>query len=219
MTTRADLRAILREVLSNTTQWPDATLNVWIASAIRDYSTVLPRTLTATITCTTAVTYALTSYTGIQTITRVEYPTAEDPPRYLARRPETGIAFEDTPCYDVRGAPPATLVIGEEPTAGEFIGLTYLADHLIPTDDVAALTVPDHHLETLGLFVHWQAIRELEMAEAVEPNTTSVLLSMYGLNAGRAERLYRAKLADNLKAQASSGYAGPWRMDIYDPIY
>ena len=36
MTTRAHLLAIIRESLADTTQWPDATINAWIAAAIKD---------------------------------------------------------------------------------------------------------------------------------------------------------------------------------------
>lgn len=219
MTTRAQLRAIIREVLTNDETWVDSTLNAWIADAFRDYSIYFPRHVEATIDCVDdQIEYSLSSYTGILDILRVEYPDGEDPPRYLAYRPETG-NFDGLPVYDVRGDPPATLVIGEKPDTGEDIILTYSATHVAPSDDATALTVPDEHFEAIRLFVQWVAIRELEMNEARDPDTTSLLLSMLGLNSGRAERLYRTKIREYSERHGKSGYAGPWQMDGSDRIY
>jgi hypothetical protein len=219
MTTRAQLRSIIREILSNDETWSESTINAWIAEAIRDYSTYFPRHVEATINCVDdTVEYSLTSYTGILDVLRVEYPDGEEPPRYLERRAETG-TFEDLPVYDVRGDPPVTLVIGEEPDTGEDIILTYSATHTIVTDDDTALTVRDEHFEAIRLFVQWKAIQGLEMEEARDPDTTSILLSMLGLNSGRAERLYWTKIGEYIEHWAPGGYGGPWRMDDSDRVY
>jgi hypothetical protein len=111
-------------------------------------------------------------------------------------------------------------VIGEDPAAGEKIGLTYTAEHAIPSADSTVLTVPDHHLEALKLFILWQATKELELKEAKEPDKTTLLLNLLGLNAFRAERSYRTKIQDLQQASAApGGYAGPWVVDQYDRVY
>ena len=219
MSTRAQLRAIVREVLTNDESWPDSTLNAYISDAFRDYSFYFPQHVEVKIDCVDdQVEYPLTSFTGIMDVLRVEYPDGEDPPRYLVQRPETG-TFEGQPVYDARGDPLVTLVIGEEPDTGEDIILTYSAMQTIPSDDTTALTVPDQHFEAIKLFCQWVAIRELELEESRDPDTTSLLLSMLGLNSGRAERLYRKRINEYEDHHGMGGAVGPWRMDGSDRIY
>ena len=220
MTTRAQFRAVLRETMSVRSHWPDTLLNIWIGDAIRDYSNYFSRQLEAILDCVAGQReYSLVTLLGIQGVLMVEYPVGEDPPRYLARRPETG-GFAGLPVYDLRGEPPHALVIGEEPDADDDIGLVYTADHAVPANDTDALTMPDRHLEALKLFVIWQAVRELELNEATDPDTTNMLLSMLGLNSVRAERMYRSRLDDfRQKVAAPGGYAGPWVSDANDKVY
>ena len=195
--TRAQFRAHLRQVLGSRALWPDSTLDLWITEAIRDYSAYFTRRVSVSINCTAGQrVYTLNTYTGIRGILAVEYPLGQTPPRYLIRRPETSGSFYGQPVYDLRGDPPAVLVAGESPSTGEAIGLDYSALHTVPLLDSDALTVPDHHLEALEGFVKWQAIQVLEMSEAVDPDIKNLLLSELGLNAGRAERIYRAKIRD-----------------------
>ena len=220
MTTRAEFRSVLRETLTDRAIWPDTLLNIWINNAIQDYSNYFPRRAETTLACVAAQrVYSLTALSGIQGILAVEYPKDESPPRYLARRPETG-SFLDLPVYDVRGDPPLSLVIGESPAAAEEIWVAYACDHTTPSTDSTALTVPDKHLEALKLFVIWQAVRELELTEAADRAGTEMLLSLLGLNSVRAERLYRNRIDDYAKkAAAPGGYAGPWVADDHDRIY
>ena len=62
------------------------------------------------------------------------------------------------------------------------------------------------------------AIKELEIIEAEDPTTTSHL-TMFGINAVRAERLYRIKIDEYTEKSAAGGFAGPWTMDGYDRVY
>lgn len=219
MTTRAGMRAIVRETLVDTVIWPDKSVNAWINDAIRDYSNYFRRQVSVTISCVaTTREYSLTAYTGIAEILRVEYPKGEDPPKYLLYRAETG-TFVDLPAYDVRGDPPITLVIGESPVAGEEIYLTYAADHEIPTTDSSTLTLPDIHLELVRLFVTWQAIKRVEVSETADPDRLSMILTQLGINSVRAERIYRFKLEEYRKKMAASGLSGPWIMDTRDRVY
>ncbi|MBE0410671.1 MAG: hypothetical protein IBX69_13155 [Anaerolineales bacterium] len=218
MTTRAEMRAIARETLADTVIWPDKSINAWIADGIRDYSNYFKRQTTSTIVCTANVReYSLASL-PITDLLRVEFPKYLEPPRYLMFKPETSNII-DLPVYDVRGDPPITLVIGELPVTGDEIEITYSADHLIPENDDATLTVPDIHLEIIRLFVIWQAIKRVEIAETADPDRLSMILGQLGINAVRAERVYRYKLEEYRKKMAASGRAGPWVMDSHDRIY
>jgi hypothetical protein len=219
MTTRGELRATIRETLVDTLIWPDKSLNAWIADGIRDYSNYFRRQAESTITCTAGKReYSLTALPAIREVLRVEYPKGEDPPRFLKYKPETS-NFKDLPVYDVRGDPPETLVIGEEPTAGEQIEVTYSADHTLPATDATAVTIPDNHLEAIRLFVTWQAIKRVEISETADPDRLSMILGQLGINSVRAERVYRFKLEEYRKKKAASGRAGPWVMDTRDRIY
>lgn len=219
MATRMAFRSMVRELLTDETAWPDGTLNAWLNDALRDYSNFFPRFVEATINCTAATRfYALTSYTGIKAVVGVEYPAGRTPPRYLAERPEPG-SFVGNPVYALRGDPPVMLVIGESPATGETIGLDYHALHTIPTADSDVLTAPDQHLEALKLFCIWMAIRELEMNEAQDPDKSTLLLNMLGMNAFRAERSYRAKIQEYMEMAGGGRYSGPWIMDRYDRVY
>jgi hypothetical protein len=219
VTTRAELRAAIREVLSDRGTWPDATLNIWINAAIRDYNSYFQQVSSASIDCVASTrSYSLATLSGIQGLLQVEYPAGETPPRFLERRPETG-NFYGLPVYDLRGDPPATLVIGELPEAGETISVVYSLDYETVSDDSTALGVPDRHLDGLVAFVRWQAIQELEMSTAIDPDTKNLLLEELGVSVGRAEQLYRAKIRSYQRAAAPGGYAGPWQVDGHDRIY
>jgi hypothetical protein len=123
------------------------------------------------------------------------------------------------PVYDVRGHPPISLVLGEEPATGENISLTYSAEHSLPTVDSAVISAPDHHLEAIKLFAIWQALHQLEMTEAFTPDKTTLLLNMLGINAFRAERAYRSKIQEYQEADSAAGVVGPWMMDSFDRVY
>ena len=220
MTTRLNLLSAIRETLADRSAWPDATLHTWIAAAVRDYNNFFPRRTSAAISCAAGTRlYSLAAYPGFQAVALVEYPRGETPPSYLERRPEASPNFCGQPVYDLRGSPPAALVLGETPTAGETIELHYLCDHAVPGDDAVPLTIPDRHLELLKLYVIWQAVSALEMAENLHPDQGMLLLSALRLNAANAESAYRSRLQELLAAAAPTGCAGPWRMDNRDRIY
>jgi hypothetical protein len=219
VTTRAELRAAIREDFSDRGAWPDATLNSWITAAIRDYNTYFQHVSSAAINCVASTrSYSLVTLNGIHGVLQVEYPTGETPPRFLDRRPETG-NFYGLPVYDLRGDPPATLVIGELPEDGQTIAVVYTLDYATVSDDTSALGLPDRHLDGLVAFARWQAIQELEMSTAIDPDTKNLLLAELGVSVARAEQLYRAKMRGYQRAEAPGGYAGPWLADGHDRIY
>ena len=220
MTTRAQMLAIVRETLTDTTQWPDATINVWIADAIRDYSHFFPYVVEKTYTFTCAArsfTISTLSPPPLEVL-RVEYPDGEEPPRYLSPLSMTSSKFWDGPYYEVRGVPPNELYLGELAAIDDVVVVRYNAIHTIPAGDASVLTLPDRHLEVLRLFCIWKAAEEIAMSEEIDPDTQEFLVSQMGLNVIRCERVYRNKMQEYQRASLSER-SGPWSMDGKDRIY
>ncbi len=192
MTTRSGILAIIREVLADATQWPDATLNAWINQGIRDYSHYFPLAGTDAIPCATGDrTYALgaTYCAGIISVTRVGYPQSAADPRYILRLDESSGLFLGGPFYDLQGDPPNLLTIGESPTTGEYIDVQFTKVHKALGADADVTDVPDNHLEAISIFAIWKAAEEIFMTEEIDPDTKEFLVSQMGLNATRYERV------------------------------
>jgi hypothetical protein len=233
MTTLGELRATLREILPDPTVWPDVSINAWIQEAIRDFSGYFPLELSGTLDLAAGERFyevTMIYYQGsplyddayyasdVVGIVQVEYPSGETPPRFLTRKQESsGIVGEAV--FDVRGNPPRDLVFGETPAADEKARVVYTCGHDIPSDDDDVITVPGNRQEAIIEFVRWQAVREAEMNETMNPDTKNLVLSMIGLNSGRAERIYRAKIKDYQGQEAPGGYVSGWRMDGKDRVY
>lgn len=221
MTTLDEIRAIVREVLTDTTQWPDATLNTWINQGIRDYSHYFPNTAEDTIPCADGKRDYLLGATycpGIISVLRVEYPDGEEPPRYLARLDESSSFFLNGGFYDLRGSPHNALLLGESPSLGEEIAVQYTCLHEALVNDEEAVGIPDQHLEAISIFCIWKAAEEIFMTEEIDPDTKEFLVSQMGLNAARYERVYRSKIAEYQSGSQSRRVAG-WRLDGQDRIY
>ena len=220
MTTRAQMLAIVRQTLADAAQWPDATLNAWIADAIRDYSAFFPYVVEKIYTFTSAArsfTISALTPTPVEVL-RVEFPYGEEPRRYLSQLPMSSPRFWDGPYYEVRGVPPNELYIGEEAQVDDRIGVRYNAVHSAPSSDASVLTLPDRHLEAIRLFCLWKAAEEIFMAEEIDPDTREFLVSQMGLNVIRCERVYRNKIQEYQQASLSER-SGPWRMEGIDKIY
>lgn len=218
MTTRAEFRASLRNVLTDKTQWRDTLLNNWIEDGIRDYSHNLPRLMISQIACATATkSYSLASYT-ILAMRAVEYPSGETPRRLLDPLKRSHTAFDGNLYYDVK-SDFSTLYIGESPTLGETISIEYSSIHAIPSTDATTLTIPGNHFELLRLYVIWKAITQLELDENVSVDRRREMMNALGLNAFRAERAYRTRLERIVGSTAEGGIAGAWKQDRRDSIY
>jgi hypothetical protein len=220
MTTRAQMLAIVRETLADTTQWPDATLEAWIADAIRDYSHFFPYVVEKSYTFVAAsrsFTISNLSPTPLEVL-RVEYPDGEEPPRYLSRLSMTSDEFWDGPYYEVRGVPPNEIFMGEEAAIDDVVVVRYNAIHTIPSGGSSVLTIPDRHLEAIRLFCVWKAAEEIAMTEEIDPDTREFLVSQMGLNVIRCERIYRNKIQEYQNASLSER-SGAWSMDGIDRIY
>jgi hypothetical protein len=203
--TLSELRALIRLSAASTTDWPNTTLDAWIADAIRLYSAQFPRRWRKSQALTTGTqAYALPRGHGFRGIISVEYPTGEDPQNYLSEVAEWSAAFQnEDEVYALRGVADTTaiesdsaagyIVFAETVTTDQSAIIEYWGDHPVPTagDDDAQITVPPQHIEALIAFCEFRAHWELETDEAYSVTTTSVVLSQLGENARRAWNRYK----------------------------
>jgi hypothetical protein len=215
MTTKADLRRGLRQMLSDASAWPDSQLDAWCEQAIYDYSLHFPYPRSASWQAAAGVRsyniYAMAATLLIHAVLGVEYPAGQEPPRMLARRSEREDGFYGGAYYDLRLEGYAqVLVLGETPQGGESIRLTYEAEHVYPALDSSNLSVPDKHIELLRLFVQWKAVSALELSEAVEIARKETLLAALGSNSRGLELAYRRRVQELLLATAPGGWVAGW---------
>jgi hypothetical protein len=205
-TTLADLRAAIRLTLTNSTAWPDATLDKWIQDAIRFYSVEFPRVWRKTQAMTTGTqAYALPGGHGFMHVLSVEYPSGQSPQAFLQQVEESSAAFAcGGDYYAVRGVADnisdqkddtaaGTIVFAETVATGENAIITYAGAHPLPTaaDDDAQITVPTAHWEALYAFADFRAHWELETDEALSISTVSIVLAQLGQEARRAWNRYK----------------------------
>jgi hypothetical protein len=225
MTTRSDLRNLCRRRLGDLAspyKFSDLQINQWINDAIAEHSIHFPRKLNTTLSCTTDVKSYDLPDDYIFSL-GVEYPTGDDPPTYLTRRPYSYFTSSDTPgFYDIilrfDGSNVNELYISQKPTTGESIEIAYSAKHASLDDDTDITTVLDRLLELIVLFVRWTAYQELATTESANPDPTSLSMGTLELNAFRADRAYRIKLDRWLKSESESVVTS-WSMDNHDRIY
>ena len=225
MSTLATLRAQCRALLASTADWPDATLDKFIADAIRLYSTRFPRKWRHTITLATGTqTYALPGNHDILDVLSIEYPAGEDPPEFVYPVEPDSQAFADGEEVYARVAVADTVAIeadtvagyitfAEDVATGETAIVTYHAAHAIPTaaDDDAQITVPAAHWEALIAFVDFRCHWELETDEAYSVSTVSVVLAQLGENARRVWNRYK-ELMDFYATNDSRSKIIAWKM-------
>ncbi len=220
MTTRAAFREDLRLQLSDRSLWRDSMLNQWIDDAINEYSINYPTQTTVTFDGTGSTrTFTFTNAPNVLNIARVEYPVGKTPPVFINQRAQGAPDFYSGPFYDVIGNPITAIILGQTPTAAEDVKVTYQTVYTLPTLDSSTLTVPDYDLELLRLYVVWKAVSHLELSADVVPERKAALVASLGLNAVRAERLYRNRLRDTKLERSKGGWSGPWSVDSKDRVY
>ena len=221
--TLADLRAQIRLLLASTDDWPNATIDGFIADAIRFHSAQFPRRWRHTLSLTTGTqAYPLPGAHAFQGILSVEYPTGHTPQSFLEEAPEWSAAFQEAQdVYAIRGidddtaiesdTAAATIVFAETVTTGETAVVEYLAGHALPTagDDDAQITVPTHHWEALSALVEFRTHWELETDEAVSLTNISILLSQLGQEARMAWNRYK-EITNSLLMQESKSAQVSW---------
>lgn len=203
MPTRAELLSQIRLSLTDKDTWPDATINAWIADAIRFYSAEFPRTLRYTLTLTTGTQeYVLPANHRIQDVLEVEYPTGQDPEEYLARVNMTDPAVDNgedvyclLPIADTTASTAdddaGSIKFGPTVATGEFARITYTADHATPTTDTSQITVPPRHWEALIAYCEFRSHWHLETLEAVSMTTVTLALAQLSDDARRAWNRYK----------------------------
>ena len=221
--TLADLRAQIRLVLASTDDWANATLDKFIADAIRFYSAEFPRRWRYSQAMTTGTqAYNVPGAHGFQQILSVEYPTGEDPQSFLTEVNEWDSDFQNAgDVYALRGisditaiesdTAAATIVFAETVTTGESAVVEYEGLHAIPTagDDDAQITVPVHHWEALYAFADFRAHWELESDLAATVSTISIVLAQLGQEARYAWNRYK-EVMNALVAQRSKSVIISW---------
>lgn len=232
--TLAELRAQIRLLLVSATDWPDATLDGYIADACRFHSGQFPRRWRHSLALTTGTqNYVLPGKHGIQEIRSVEYPTGEDPQVFLGAVEEWEDAFQDEEeVYALRGildttaiesdTDAAQIVFAETVATGETAIIEYLGAHTIPdaADDDAQISVPTWQWEGLAAFVDFRAHWELETDKACTVSNVSIVLGQLGQEARYAWNRYK-EVMNALVAQASKSAIVEWasQSDVMKDIY
>lgn len=224
MTTLAALADRCQNALSDAggATWSQAIVEEWVIEAIRDYSNHFPRTKTASISCVTND-RAYNLPADFIAALSIEYPTGEDPPTYLERRPYAAEFWDLEGFYDIIYRDDASsqpeLWISEEPTTGETIAVEYQAIHDITIASSGTITVPAQHEPLLVAYVIWKAWTEQLAEETRSPTSgSSLLLSQLNENARTAWNTY----ADHIEhAQRAAGRSAliHWKMDQHDRVY
>lgn len=223
MTTRAELRTMIRLRLGDTAETPaltDDQLNQWIDDSLREYSIHFPRLAELHITCSAAVReYVVDGRTdesgitisGAQSILRVEYPYGKEPPQFLLRRSALdGRGFLGENVYDVHLGSSLTLVLALTPVGTETIGVQVSCDHPSLALEASETTAPERHLELLILFVRLLALQELATTEALDPSPTGVILSGLSTLLSRGREEYESRLEEYLLCESPGGEITRW---------
>jgi len=220
---RARIQITLNDAGAGT--WPDLTVANWICEAIRDYSQTFPRVRYIAQLVTSNPGYEWGLQSDFIGMVQVEYPTGEDPPVYLSRRARTHPQFYGHPGYydflHEGDASTGILYLSQIPTAGEYIGVTYLAAHDAALTEVGGdtITVPSEHEFLLQLHVLWSAFKERVATHLQDPDTTSDILQKMTNAEMQAHQEYRTAIKNAEHHRSQGGWAGPWKVDVYDPIY
>lgn len=209
--------------------WPQATVEQWCIDAIADYSQSFPRTREIAVQISGADPgHAFNMTTDTIDVVLVEYPSGEDPPEYLKRRPRTHPNFYDYEgYYDIQLTHDSQeypqIYLSEEPSDGETITMTVKAHHDVMLQGGDDITVPVEHESILILYVLWQAFKERLATEQQDPDTTLqgavTLLQQLVKGAQQAEAEYRRALERAKAARSESAITGPWTADTHDRIY
>lgn len=211
--------------------WAQATVESWVLDGIRDYSQHFPRVVTTTVDEIGAgATHYLDLPADFLDVVSVEFPKDEDPPVFLERRSLHHATFWDVDgYYDVQKTGQMTetptgytanrLVFSRQPESDEGYTIRYLAPHPTDLESTDTTTVRVDHEGIIILFVIWRALKERQLAEAANPDTTSRYLNQLVYAATQAELEYRRAMERAEGARAESAWTGPWAADVYDRIY
>lgn len=229
MTTLSTLRARIRLSLASTGDWPNATLDAWIADAIRLYSASFPRQEVwyANVVAGDEVLSLGAAGMRVLGVVSVEYPAGETPRRFLRRVDIDSAEFRaGGDVYAVRGAEDTaewnavdqqlTIHLPTIPTANDTALVEVLASHDTPSTDSGIVTVPDAHLEAISSYCFYRACQELETDEAVtvDSSNVSIVLAQLAQTTRSAWNRYRATMNGLIATQANSAIA-TWNYEAH----
>lgn len=193
---------------SNAT-WLAADIEQWCRDAIADYSQHFHSSEASTISCSTNDRqYDLSA--RLVNVTKVEYPTGEDPPEFLKRRPQNHPDFwREDGYYDVlyhnSDSTADELLISTKPSTGQSIEVTWIGTYDNTMVTSSAITVPIEHHHILRSYVMWRALLQLKATEEASPTSnSSLIMSQLAINVDRARRAYTDSLAKALFAVSKS---------------
>jgi len=225
MTTLEEFRDEVQVSLSDSTgaTWANDTVEAWIVSAIRSYSSVWPREATQTIS-TTADQNEYDLPANYRSMLSVEYPTGETVPAYLERLSYLDDRFWLATCfYDVVQLGDATdapqIWISADPTASQTITCLYRADHAFPTAGTDVLTVPDRDLPVLEQFVVWQAFRAQLANELKKPYRNMNLIKDMRESVKEAKQAYDQMLTATVEQSEGESRTVRWLVDGQGRVY
>jgi hypothetical protein len=196
----------------------------WINRAIGDLSIYFPVYSEYSLDCEEGIhIYDMEPY--IKGVFSVEYPTAQEPPRFLSRKTYTDPKFWLVEGYydflkpqtSNTGNPPQ-LYISDNVQDDEVITVKVSTDHSPMLDPGDECSVLDRHIHLIGLFVVWKAYNERAALQIADPSPLNTVSTSLMLNAIRAEASYKAALSAAIAAEAESAQVS-WKMDRFDAIY
>jgi hypothetical protein len=197
----------------------------WINQAIRDLSIHFPRISDYTMN-TTLGTHVYDMETYIKGVISVEYPTGQNPPRFLSRKIYTDPKFWLSEGYydfikpntSDSLLPPQLYVSDYTPVGTNLISVKCTIDHAPLVDSGDECTVLERHYHLIGLFVRWKALSERSSHESMDPSPLAMRASLMENATMKAEAAYIAALNRALAAENDSGQAS-WKMDRFDGLY
>ncbi|MBN2148704.1 MAG: hypothetical protein JW726_15055 [Anaerolineales bacterium] len=201
--------------------WARATVMQWVNEAIRDFPIGKP---TDTVITCTAGTYAYDLPAGFREITKVEYPTSQDPPEYLVRKSHQDPDFwADDIYYDVdrdyTSESGHQLWISADAATGATVNVNYLADHTSTLTEYSTITVPDQYLGVLMLHVRKTAYAERLAYQIGTPTAHTSTIQQTSNAYQQAKSEYEKAVELMLAALAESRQTPLWKMDKYDRTY
>jgi len=208
-----------------TTLFTDLQIDEWINDAIRDISLHFPRVIVSTLSTTLNDREYDLELSFIAPLS-VEYPTGEDPKEYLLRRSRLHKDFwSQDGYYDILLTQTSDdtndiqFIMSEKPPADETVTIWHTAVHNELSGASDETTIQDRHLHLISLFVRWKAWQELATSEGMDPDPIKLLSATQEVNAGRAERSYRAALREAKASESESAIVTGWSPDRFDRVY
>lgn len=220
----------LRDFLGDTKQTPtftDSQVALFINQGIKELSVHFPRLIEFNIN--TVINQRVYSMAPTHlAVLSVEYDKANQPtPLFMKRRSYTHPRFYLEDGYydfvkpvDATAANPPRLYISTQPAAANLvIAVRVTAEHNPLSQQQDQCSIPERLLPVLFQFVRWQAWQELAVNEGMYPGPLATLSYSQEMNAGRAERSYRASLKEAQRAESESAVANWGALDKHDRRY